>query len=166
MWTELVADLAKKYEHANGQKSSVAVLMARLCLEMIACGHRYAAMKENCTNDRYLQFARSFANIVSLIADIDESLHIAGQPSSRNLHNLKLDGVNGSRHLWETFLSLAFQMSNPNTIESILKLSNQYGLPVEAAVIPLIVDEDFAEGTAILRTFITDSLTLEEIFTA
>ncbi|HOT82018.1 MAG TPA: hypothetical protein PLQ12_01770, partial [Candidatus Defluviicoccus seviourii] len=46
----------------------------------------------------------------------------------------------------------------------ITELSRKYNLPLEAAVIPLLVDEEFGDGMEALRSFITANLKMDELF--
>lgn len=164
MWQDVVADLEGKWKGEAENKPVLSKLIARLFLDMDACTARYKALKASPSNVNYLSFSRSLQALVGSIGELDETARLVSDRSRDAVQEIPINGEVAMRRSWQTFLALAFQLASAHTLESITELSRKYNLPLEAAVIPLLVDEEFGNGMEALRSFITANFKMDELF--
>lgn len=164
MWQDVVSDLEGKWKSEEVNKPVLSRLIARLFLDMDSCTSRYKALKSAPNNVNYLSFSRSLQALVGSIGELDEAARLVSDRSRDSVQEIPINGEVAMRRSWQTFLALAFQLASAHTLESITELSRKYNLPLEAAVIPLLVDEEFGEGMEALRAFITANFRMDELF--
>lgn len=164
MWQDVVSDLEGKWKAEAENKPVLSKLIARLFLDMDACTARYKALKVSPSNVNYLSFSRALQALVASIGELDEAARLVSDRSRDAVQEIPINGELAMRRSWQTFLALAFQLASAHTLESITELSRKYNLPLEAAVIPLLVDEEFSDGLEALRTFIVANFKMEELF--
>ncbi|MDS4010190.1 MAG: hypothetical protein RKK15_02225 [Defluviicoccus sp.] len=164
MWQDVVSDLEEKWKAEGENRPILGRLIARLFLDMAACTSRYKALKAAPSNVNYLSFSRSLQALVGSIGELDETARLVSDRSRDAVQEIPINGEVAMRRSWQSFLALAFQLASAHTLESITELSRKYNLPLEAAVIPLLVDEEFGDGMEALRSFITANLKMDELF--
>lgn len=164
MWQEVISDLQGKWKAEDDNKPELSKLMARLFLDMDACTTRYRALQGTPSNINYLSFSRSLQALVGSIGEIDDAARLVSDRNREAAQEIPVNGEVAMRRCWQTFLALAFQLASAHTLESINELSRKYNLPLEAAVIPLLVDEEFSGGMEALRAFIAANFKMEELF--